>query len=124
MKRTSRYLAALVPLLLASLAQAKDLPNVNAYHAAKPVSTPSVKGAASSAIVASTDAASGRPTLLWGVRGANAISPALGSTPESAARFHLLTHAGRYGLTPAALATAELKEIHDTGRGGILVSFT
>ena len=124
MKRTSRYLAALVPLLLASLAQAKDLPNVNAYYTAKPVSTPSVKGAASPAIVASTDAASGRPTMLWGVRGANAISPTLGSTPESAARFHLLTHAGRYGLTPAALATAELKEIHDTGRGGILVSFT
>jgi MYXO-CTERM domain-containing protein len=124
MKRTSRYLAALVPLLLASLAQAKDLPNVNAYYTAKPVATPGVKGASTAAVVASTDAASGRPTMLWGVRGANAISPALKSTPEAAARFHLLTHAGRYGLTPAALATAELKEIHDTGRGGILVSFT
>ncbi len=123
MKRTSRYLAALVPILLASLAQAKDLPNVNAYYAATPVAAPSASSASTPAIVASTDAASGRPTMLWGVRGANAASKTLGFTPEAAARFHLLTHAGRYGLTPAALATAQLKEIHDTGRGGILVSF-
>jgi hypothetical protein len=124
MKRTSRYLAALVPLLLASLAQAKDLPNVNVYHGAKPVTTPSVSSQATPAVVASTDAASGRPTLLWGVRGASGASPVLGFTPEAAARFHLSSHADRYGLTPAALATAELKEVHDTGRGGILVSFT
>ena len=124
MKRTSRYLAALVPLLLASLAQAKDLPNVNGYHGAKPVATPSVSSPATPAVVASTDAASGRPTFLWGVRGAGGPSAVLGFTPEAAARFHLSSHADRYGLTPAALATAELKEVHDTGRGGILVSFT
>jgi fungalysin metallopeptidase (M36)/PA domain-containing protein len=123
MKRTSRYLAALVPLLLASLAQAKDLPNVNAYYGAKPIAAPVASGAVAPAIVASTDTASGRPTMLWGVSGANAASKTLGLTPEAAARLHLLTHAGRYGLTPAALATAEVKEIHDTGRGGILVSF-
>ena len=124
MKRTSRYLAALVPLLLASLAQAKDLPNVNVYYDAKPAATPSVPAKATPAVVASTDAASGRPTFLWGLRGASVASPALGSTPETAARFHLMSHADRYGLTPAALSTAELKEVHDTGRGGILVSFT
>ncbi|MEP7121397.1 MAG: M36 family metallopeptidase [Byssovorax sp.] len=124
MKRTSRYLAALVPLLLASLAQAKDLPNVNAYYGGKPAAAPSLAGAVAPAIVASTDAASGRPTFLWGIRGANAPSATVASTPEAAARFHLLTHAGRYGLTPAALATAELKEIHDTGRGGIVAIFT
>lgn len=126
MKRTSRYLAALVPLLLAGLAQAKDLPNVNAYYGAKRAATPSASTATRvvPAVVGSTDAASGRPTILWGVRGANAASPALGMTPEAAARLHLSTHAERYGLTPAALATAELKEVHDTGRGGILVSFT
>jgi hypothetical protein len=124
MKRTSRYLAALVPLLLASLAQAKDLPNVNAYYGAHAsFAAPSLSGAVAPAIVAATDAASGRPTMLWGVRGANAPASTIASTPEAAARFHLLTHAGRYGLTPAALATAELKEVHDTGRGGILVSF-
>src|SRR4051812_7006821 len=119
MKRTSRYLAALVPLLLASLAQAKDLPNVNVYYGARPVATPSLPGATAPAVVASTDAASGRPTFLWGLRGAPVSSAALGSSPEMAARFHLSTHAGRYGLTPAALSTAELKEVHDTGRGGI-----
>jgi hypothetical protein len=123
MKRTSRYLAALVPLLLASLAQAKDLPNVNAYYGAKPVAAPGAASAAAPAVVASIDASSGRPTVLWGIQGANAAPKALASAPEAAARFHLLTHASRYGLTPAALATAELKEIHDTGRGGILVSF-
>lgn len=123
MKRTSRYLAALVPLLLASLAEAKDLPNVNAYYGGKSAAAPSPSGAIAPAVVTSTDAASGRPTFLWGIRGANAASATLGSTPEAAARLHLLTHASRYGLTPAALATAEVKEIHDTGRGGILVSF-
>ena len=123
MKRTSRYLAALVPLLLASLAQAKDLPNVNAYYGAKPVAAPALQGARTPAFVASTDKASGRPTFLWAVRGASAVSPALGSTPEAAARLHLLSHADRYGLTPAALSTAEVKEVHDTGSGGIIVSF-
>lgn len=123
MKRTSRYLAALVPLLLASLAQAKDLPNVNAYYGAKPVAAPRLSGQRLPAVVASTDASSGRPTFLWGVRGASAVSPALGSTPEAAARLHLLRHADRYGLTPAALATAEVNEVHDTGSGGIIVSF-
>jgi hypothetical protein len=129
MKRTSRYLAALVPLLVASLAQAKDLPNVNAYYRAKPVAGPSLSSLSSPsnrrapAVVASTDQASGRPTFLWAVRGATAISPALGSTPEAAARLHLLSHADRYGLTPASLGTAEVKEVHDTGSGGIIVSF-
>src|SRR6185295_14025793 len=102
-------------LLLAGLAQAKDLPNVNAYYGAKRVAAPSA-GAATRvvpAVVGSTDAASGRPTILWGVRGANAASPVLGMKPEAAARFHLAAHADRYGLTPAALATAELKEVHD-----------
>jgi len=123
MKRTSRYLAALVPLLLASLAQAKDRPNFNAYSQAKPVAAPVVSSRSAPAVVASTDEASGRPTFLWAVRGASAVSPALGSTPEAAARLHLLSHADRYGLTPAALNTAEVKEVHDTGSGGILVSF-
>src|ERR1044072_2835489 len=105
MKRTSRYLAALVPLLLASLAQAKDLPNVNVYYGANPAAPRGAPAKAPPAVLASTDRASGRPTFLWGLRGASVASPALGSTPETAARFHLMSHAERYGLTPATLST-------------------
>ncbi len=123
MKRTSRYLAALVPLLLASLAQAKDLPNVNVYYDAKPAAALSLRQGHTGCSRVDRRRERAARVPLGRARRERRL-PALGSTPESAARFHLMSHADRYGLTPAALSTAELKEVHDTGRGGILVSFT
>jgi large repetitive protein len=125
MKRSARCLTFLVPLLLGSPALAKDLPNFNAYYQAKAVAPakPSVKPAAP-AFVASIDDRRGVPTFLWSARGAGSLaSPgALASlTAEGAARIHLDRHAARYGLSPAALSTAEVVETHDLGRGGIIV---
>jgi hypothetical protein len=46
-----------------------------------------------------------------------------GATVESAARAHLGAHASAYGVAPTALATTELRAVHDLGRGGIIATF-
>jgi len=46
--------------------------------------------------------------------------PLKAQTPESAARAYLDANARTYGLTPSAL---RLVHLHDTGRGGIVVTF-
>jgi hypothetical protein len=67
----------------------------------------------------------GLPTFVWTRQAPDAARTAelqaLG--PESAARVHLADHAPLYALSPAALATAELHSLHDTGQGGIVAKF-
>lgn len=125
MKRSLRCLLALAPLLTAGLAHAKDLPNLDAYRAATPISTVVKSRAASAppAFVASTDDRRGVPTFLWAARPAtpSASAALTGLTPEAAARAHLAKQAARYGLSRAALDTARVQQIHDLGRGGIIV---
>ncbi|MEP7124068.1 MAG: M36 family metallopeptidase [Byssovorax sp.] len=126
MKRSVQYLMFSVPLLLGSLAQAKDLPNFNAYAAAKPIAARlapfSAPAGAPPAFVSSTDERRGVPTFLWAARDAVASTSALAPLgPEAAARLHLARHAERYGLGPSALGTAEVTHVHDLGTGGIIV---
>jgi large repetitive protein len=45
-----------------------------------------------------------------------------GANAETAARAHLERHAAAWRVTPAHLAAADLQAVHDTGRGGIIVS--
>ena len=123
MKRSLRCLLALAPLLLSARAEAKDLPNYNAYYQARPATAAAVlpSPAAPAAVVASTDAQRGVPTFLWAARAASSSAVLTGLTPEAAARHHLQQHAARYGLSAAALSTAFVTQILDTGRGGITV---
>lgn len=128
MKRSIRCLlamAATAPLLFSALADAKDLPNYNAYYKAPPAPAAAVLPAPATpaAMVASTDAQRGVPTFLWAARstGPGGALALTGLTPEAAARQHLEQHASRYGLSAAALSTAFVTQILDTGRGGITV---
>ncbi|QRK10242.1 M36 family metallopeptidase [Archangium violaceum] len=63
----------------------------------------------------------GVPTLLWSQ--SRESSPEAHSTPEAAASWYLERLAPLYHLGEATLRTAAIHQVHDTGRGGILVSF-
>jgi large repetitive protein len=121
MKRSIRTLALLAPILLASPSRAADRPYFDAYVSAPARALPAARSAAPAAFVASRDEQRGVPTFLWAAPAASPLAALAGLGPEAAARIHLERHADRYGLSPAALSTAEVKEIHDTGRGGIIV---
>ncbi|WP_198316602.1 M36 family metallopeptidase [Cystobacter fuscus] len=61
------------------------------------------------------------PTLLWNQSWEpSAQAPA---TPEAIASWYLEQLAPLYHLGEATLRTASIHQVHDTGRGGILVSF-
>lgn len=43
---------------------------------------------------------------------------------EPAGRWHLARHAGEYGAAPVLAEAAALRDVHDTGRGGVIARFT
>jgi hypothetical protein len=72
--------------------------------------------AAAGAVATSVDAR-GVPQFLW----ATSRQPAFpGATAETAARFHLGRFAHAQGLTPAALSSTEVANVHDMGAGGVI----
>ena len=111
-------LSSLFVLLLSGAAVARDKPRLDAFAAAAP--HPAAPRAHAAAVVASVDEKRNAPTFLWADRAASRSSA---PTFEAAAREHLTRHASRWGLGPAALATAEVAGVHDIGRGGVLVAF-
>lgn len=127
MKRSFRVLLALTALSTSSSpAFAKDRPPYHAYFdptLAQP-SAParSVAALGAGAMVAHRDERRGTPTFLWAARDAQPALP-LGASVESAARGHLARHADLFGVTSAALATARVRDVHDPGRGAIVVVF-
>ncbi|EYF06557.1 M36 family metallopeptidase [Chondromyces apiculatus] len=126
MKRSLRYSALTAALLSVSAAHAVDRPNYDAYAhqpAAATAGTPSRSTPTPGAVVTSMDDRRGVPTFLWATANAKASPRVVGATPERAARTYLEQHAMRYRLSPAALATVEVAEVHDTGTGGIIVTF-
>ncbi len=120
-------LAALtLALLLGSApALAGRRPHLDARSAApaKPAPAARVTTGAPPAFVASVDDKRGVPTFLWAALPASGAPSLRALGPEAAARLHLEAQAGRYGLGPEALATAELTRVHDVGRGGVLAVF-
>ena len=48
---------------------------------------------------------------------------AVGATARTAARNHLNRHASIFGLSATDRASAYISHVHDTGRGGVVVSF-
>src|SRR5262245_46748347 len=127
MKRTVPYLLALLPVFASALASAKEPPNYDASYASKaatqapaaPLTASAAPRLAHAAFVASTDARRGVPTFLWAARDVGlGVGRIPGMTKEGAARVHLDRHAARYGLSREAMATARVRQIHDTGQGG------
>lgn len=108
---------------LAFPAFAANLPNFDARSGAPAEHVRIDERGLPPALVTSRDASRGVPTFLLAPRSrALAGSPAL-SSPQSAARYFLAEHAGRYGLSPAALENAQVERVADLGRGGIVVTF-
>ncbi|WP_163865430.1 M36 family metallopeptidase [Myxococcus eversor] len=61
--------------------------------------------------------------MLWAERSDTAGLGHRHDTPEAAARAYLEQQAQVYGLSPADLEAAYVHQVHDVGRGGIIVFF-
>ncbi|WP_437302209.1 M36 family metallopeptidase [Sorangium sp. So ce388] len=126
MKVSVRYTALSFALLAGPLAHARERPNHDAYFKEPPalpagmarVVAEDVPGA----VVASTDPQRGVPTFVWATSPEHRPPAATHSTAESAARWYVQRYARLYNLPQAALDTAVVRHVHDTGRGGIVVT--
>src|SRR5262245_52760661 len=126
MMRRARYLTALPILLLAgSHARADERVNYESYGRVPAVHDAMAAAAAKQTrgYIAGVDEQRGTPTFFWAERGVPLPASVATASKEAIARYHLKRNAALYGLTPAAIATAKVALVHDTGRGGIIVIF-
>ncbi len=134
---TGSLLAALFSGSLAAAALAGPRPELDASAGLRPSAVARQRAAATRlspeltalGTVAHLDARYDVPTFLWadrtpGGRTSPFAARAAKPTAEAAARAHLNLVGGFYRLQPADAAEAPLRELHDTGRGGIIASFT
>ncbi len=109
-------------LLLASLAGAADHANVDrSFDTVVPATAAPVGTGGLGSRVISIDDRTGAPAFLWGMLDRPGTDPE--APIEDAARAHLRAQARLYGLSDAALNSARVARVHDTGRGGIVVVF-
>ncbi len=86
-----------------------------------PASSPSARKQRGQAVsVTARDEARGVPSFAWAAKGQPDLSSA---SVEDAARAHLGRVADLYHLSPPAIAAAVVTNVHDLGRGGIIVTF-
>lgn len=137
--RSARFLTPMVLALLTanSTAQAVDRPHYDAtfdttasHVGARDVraparrvfsSKPSTVASSTPLVAVSTDVRRDAPSFAWSTRSATSL-PSHITDPSVAARLHLDKLAPRYDLPASAVAAAVVKQVHDTGRGGIIVS--
>ncbi|WP_437497404.1 M36 family metallopeptidase [Sorangium sp. So ce1099] len=126
MKFSVRYTALSFALLAGPLAHARERPNHDAYFKEPPALPAGVARVVAEdvpgAVVASTDPQRGVPTFVWATSPDHRPPAATHSTAESAARWYVQRYARLYNLPQAALDTAVVRHVHDTGRGGIVVT--
>jgi MYXO-CTERM domain-containing protein len=110
-------------LLVAQAAHAQELPNYEAYYEAPRLAraAPADASLPFGARLASTDTWRNVPTFVWAHRGRTPRTPYV--TPVAAARWYMDAMSGPYRLSKAALDTTYVHRVHDTGRGGIIVTF-
>ncbi len=65
----------------------------------------------------------GIPTFLWATRDGTEKAAA-GADLETAARAHLVTYAPRYKVSADGMNATTLRNVHDTGEGAVIASFT
>jgi MYXO-CTERM domain-containing protein len=126
MKRHVRFLPLTLALLAGSYAHATERPNFDAYVSAKASAAAASQKTASSSLgfAASLDEKRGAPTFFWAIKGGQTRPAGLaGTQPAQLATHYLRANAAAYGLSGAALETATVERVHDTGRGGIIVIF-
>jgi hypothetical protein len=133
MRRSTLAPALLVPVLVAlSLpAWGRDLPNFDATGStprASPAPASSAVSATRPGTVGHRDPERGVPTLVWadparrpGVASARAlVGP---GRADLAARAHLTDYAAHWGLSEQDVADLEVRHVHDTGSGAVVVQF-
>ena len=123
MKRSVQFLTLSAALAATTATHAGGPQGFDAYTVAPPVvATPAAltETVRAGGSVASMDEQRGVPTFVWAL--SDRTTPAIVANPGSAARYHLTRYARAYGLTAAALDTAAVVHVHDTGRGGIIVT--
>jgi hypothetical protein len=119
----------LAGLLLCSVAaQARDLPNFSITAKSSPMKHPAsrvVSGLPGQ--VASRDVRTGLPNFIWAdpSRVSPAVSSALAArgSVDLVARAHLADYGGHFGLSAEMMKGLEVRQIHDTGTGSIVVRF-
>ncbi|MFO0592447.1 MAG: M36 family metallopeptidase [Polyangiaceae bacterium] len=99
--------------------------NVNVYYSAKALpARPSTAVISDNGFAASFDQQRGVPTFFWADPSRSAPSVPLGKgNVEKIAKDFLAREAALYRLSPSALDATFVREVHDTGRGGIIVLF-
>ncbi|WP_437629547.1 M36 family metallopeptidase [Sorangium sp. So ce854] len=126
MKFSVRYTALSFALLAGPLAHARERPNHDAYYSEPPALPAGVSRVAQDdppgAVVASIDPQRGVPTFVWATSPEHRPPAATHSSAEAAARWYVQRYARLYNLPEAALDTAVVRHVHDTGRGGIVVT--
>lgn len=123
MKRSVHFLALLAGVVGASVAHAQPPQGYSALAEAPAVAArPGLERELQRArgVASSMDERRGVPTFVWA---AGHHPPTTKSSPAAAARSHVVDFAAVYGLTPTALDAAQVVHVHDTGRGGIIVTF-
>ncbi|HWS73458.1 MAG TPA: M36 family metallopeptidase, partial [Thermoanaerobaculia bacterium] len=135
MKLHRRAAFLLGVLLLASSAFARQLPNIDAFANAKP--NPANDAAAQARArdfirggsQLRTEGRLGVPTFVWAgaATGTPTIHVGGNSTnlppEEAAARSFVGTYASLYNLNAADVTTAAVRDVHNTGKGGVIVKF-
>ncbi|MBK8254318.1 MAG: M36 family metallopeptidase [Polyangiaceae bacterium] len=120
MKRALRLLSSLV-LLTAGAAHARDLHSFDAsYSNVKAAPQATLPKSTLPAQVSAVDPRTGLPAFVWAERSA---PPIAGLSAEAAARAHLAAYASLYGADESAVLSAKVTQVHDTGRGGVIVVF-
>jgi hypothetical protein len=125
MKRSIRFASFALVLLVGAGAHAQGAPNIDRYLRAPAATAPAAAAVpAANGFVASTDSQRGVPTFFWADPALSGPAAGLaGAGSEERALAFVRQNAGLYGLSSAALAAAYVREVHDTGRGGIIVIF-
>lgn len=122
MKRSAKFLALTAAILASSVAQARGPGNYDSLADLAPVADVTQLRASATSLggaITSFDDERGLPSFMWAV-GRHPASTKNGH--ELAAMKHLKHFAPAYGLPTAALQTANVAHVHDTGRGGIIVT--
>src|SRR5262249_53933162 len=123
MKRSIFFAPLALVTLLGAGAHAEGLPNFNKALTSPGLPSQSVVPTTNGA-VASWDEQRGVPTFFWADRSAAASKAALpvaSLDPEALARVYVERNAALYRLPSPARDAAYVREIHDTGHGGIIV---
>lgn len=125
-------LLALFVALVGAPAWARDLPNYDVtgrLERSSLASAPVRASAARPGTVGEHDAARGVPTLVWADPARRPVAATSNRAlvgpgrADTAARAHLTDYAAHWGLSAQDVVALEVRLVHDTGQGAVVVQF-